>query len=126
MTMQRASTVFALSLVLTGNALAQGSRPQTDAYLKALEHKSKMRPAEHLMRRQTSGESTTRGLNITYSQNKWTSLGPTNMAPRSQWTQGPSSSRVAGRVNAVAYDNRREGVFYAATAHGVPLCATAR
>ncbi len=118
MTMQRVSTVCALSLVLTGNALAQGSRAQTDAYLKALDHKSKMRAADHLMRKKGSGQFTTRGQNITYSQNKWQPLGPTDMAPRSQWSQGPSTSRVAGRVNAVAYDNRREGVVYAATAHG--------
>lgn len=107
-----------LAAVLAGTAVAQDAGMDPQAYQRALDQKSRMRPAEHLMRRLNGGGGRSRGTNISYSQNTWESMGATYMAPRFQRQQGAATTYVAGRVNAVAWDNRRVGTMYVASAAG--------
>lgn len=118
------NVALALGLAITVLGPAGAQRPgaaiDTDAYLKALEHKARMKPAEHLMKRVVPRGAATllAGKNLVYTQNRWEPIGPTFMSPTVRNQQGPTDSYVTGRVNQVAWDNRRPGVLYAATASG--------
>lgn len=117
-----AALALGLAFAAVGPALAQrpGSGMDTEAYLKALEHKARMKPADHLSRRLPieRGFIALAGKNLVYTQNRWEAIGPTFMTPTIPFQQGPTDSYVTGRVNQVAWDNRRPGVIYAATASG--------
>lgn len=101
-------------------ALAQFTSSTGDAYQRALEHKSKMRSADHLGKKVIKSTSGVRlsGQNLTYTQNRWQSMGPTFMHPTNSNQQGRVTSFLTGRINQVAYDNRKDGTYYAATASG--------
>lgn len=85
------------------------------AYLRAVEHREKMRPAAFGGPKLSAG---TRGVNIAYTGARWEFFGPYNLQPRYARTQGPTSSFMSGRVNSVAFDNRTQGIFYVAAASG--------
>ncbi len=110
---------------LSHSGYAQQGRPTVDhgTLQRALEHREKMRPASIGGKKaKPAGKPGEIGLlsggNLGYSTRRWEIVGPINVVPGIRSAMGPNTSFVTGRVNAVAFDVKTEGIAYIATASG--------